>query len=232
MRALYHYCDQLWQKTEKILSVFLMIFMTLITFIYTMVNNIYVFFYYLADNLGFAKDFWFKCGDLVLDLSNNMGWSLALTKASFAWLIFFMMSYGVRVGGHIGIDLIIKLFPSFTQKVLALIALSACLLYAGIMLYASLSWIWGFYKLQIEAEDLHQLHILKWHIAIIVPLGFLLIIFRYLEIAYRVLNNQQLGLGLADETKDALLLSSKDDILVDKINDKITNNLNASGGAK
>ncbi len=213
MRALYHYCDRLWQKTEKVLSIFLMIFMTLISFIYTMVNNIYAFFYYLADNLGFAQEFWLKCGDFILDLSNNMSWSLALTKASFAWLIFFMMSYGVRIGGHIGIDLVIKLFPNKIQKIMAFIGLSACLLYASIMLYASLGWIWSFYRLETGAEDLHQLHILKWHIAIIVPLGFLLIIFRYLEIGYRIFNNQQLGLGLVDEAKEALLLKAQDDIL-------------------
>ena len=35
-------------------------------------------------------------------------WALELTGVMFAWLIFVGMSYGVRVGAHIGIDALVK----------------------------------------------------------------------------------------------------------------------------
>jgi C4-dicarboxylate transporter DctQ subunit len=33
-------------------------------------------------------------------------WALELTTYLFAWLVLFGMSYGVRVGAHIGIDVV------------------------------------------------------------------------------------------------------------------------------
>ncbi len=35
-------------------------------------------------------------------------WALELTGVMFAWLIFVGMSYGVRVGAHIGVDALVK----------------------------------------------------------------------------------------------------------------------------
>ena len=38
-------------------------------------------------------------------------WALELNGVLFAWLIFVGMSYGVRVGAHIGIDALVKAVP-------------------------------------------------------------------------------------------------------------------------
>ena len=35
-------------------------------------------------------------------------WALEVTTVLFAWLIFIGMSYGVRVGAHIGVDALVK----------------------------------------------------------------------------------------------------------------------------
>ena len=35
-------------------------------------------------------------------------WALELVTFLFAWLIFLGMSYGVRVGAHIGVDALVK----------------------------------------------------------------------------------------------------------------------------
>ncbi len=207
---LYHFGDRWWQKIEIFMSVFIMTAMTLITFIYTFANNLYAFFYYLAEKFPSAESFFNPIGDVVLDFTFQLTWTLSFTKAAFAWLIFFMMSYGVRVGGHIGVDALVKLFSDKIQRLLAYIGLGACFLYAGLFLLASSQWVKSLYMLGTPAEDLHQLHILQWHIAIIVPIGFLLVIFRYLEIGYRLYTHQQLGLGLADEAKDVMNLKVED----------------------
>ena len=120
--------------------------------------------------------------------------------------MFFRMSYGVRVGSHIGVDALVKLFKTPVQRLISFIGLSACLLYAGLFLYGSLSGVFLAYKLGTAATDLEQMHILAWHISVIVPIGFILVIIRYLEIGYRLITHQQVGLGLADEATDALKL--------------------------
>ena len=205
----YQKLDRGWQQIEKFVTVLILSAMTFVTFIYTMLNNLYTPFYSLADLVAGdepskLEDFFLDMGDSMMDLATSMNWSNRFTAACFAWLIFFCMSYGVRIGGHIGVDALVKLFHKPIKRFLAYIGLGACLLYGGIMLFASLDWVLNFYKLGTLAEDLDRFGIRRWHITMIVPVGFLLLILRYLEIGYKIITHQQDGLGLADEAKDAL----------------------------
>lgn len=208
---IYRFMDQLWQKTEVFMMVFILTAMTLVTFIYTMLNNLYMPFYKLADWVageGESKfeDFLLNAGDYMMDLASSFSWSNEFTKACFAWLIFFCMSYGVRIGGHIGVDALVKMFNTTTQRILAYIGLGACIAYGGIMLYASIDWVMNFYNLGTMAEGLDRFGIMRWQLTIIVPIGFFLLLWRYLEIGYRIVTHQQNSLGLADEAADALAL--------------------------
>lgn len=205
----YQKLDKAWQKVEIFMTVFILSAMTFVTFIYTMLNNLYSPFYYFADLVAGdepskLEDFLLDAGDTLMDLASSMNWSNRFTAACFAWLIFFCMSYGVRIGGHIGVDALVKLFHKPIQRTLAYIGLGACLLYGGIMLYASLDWVMSFYKLGTLAEDLDRFGIRRWQITMIVPIGFFLLILRYLEIGYKIMTHQQDNLGLADEAKDVL----------------------------
>lgn len=208
---IYQLMDKLWQKTEIFMMVFILTAMTLVTFIYTMLNNLYMPFYKLADWVAGEEEsklenFLLDAGDYMMDLASSFSWSNEFTKASFAWLIFFCMSYGVRIGGHIGVDALVKVFNTTTQRILAYLGLGACLAYGAIMLYASIDWVMNFYNLGTMAEGLDRFGIMRWQLTIIVPIGFFLLIWRYLEIGYRVVTHQQNSLGLADEAADALAL--------------------------
>ncbi len=202
----YRKMDLLWQKTEKFLIVFILSAMTLVTFFYTMFNNLYVPFYglggWFVDTA--AGDFFDAIGDFIMDTATFFNWANEFTAICFAWLIFFCMSYGVRVGGHLGVDALIKLFDTRTRRILAFIGLSACLLYGGIMFEASLEWVYTFYKYGTLTNGLDRFGVARWHVTIIVPIGFLLFIIRYLEIGYRLITGQQDDLGLADEARDAV----------------------------
>lgn len=207
----YRFMDKLWQKTEIFMMVFILTAMTLVTFIYTMLNNLYMPFYKLADWVAGEEEsklenFLLDAGDYMMDLASSFSWSNEFTKACFAWLIFFCMSYGVRVGGHIGVDALVKVFNTTTQRILAYIGLGACLAYGAIMLVASFDWVMNFYNLGTMAEGLDRFGIMRWQLTIIVPIGFFLLIWRYLEIGYRIVTHQQNSLGLADEAADALAL--------------------------
>lgn len=209
MLGIYNFMDKLWQKTEIFMMVFILTAMTLITFIYTMLNNLYMPFYKMADWLAGDEEskletFFLDAGDYMMDLASSFSWSNEFTKACFAWLIFFCMSYGVRIGGHIGVDALVKVFTTKTQRVLAYIGLTACIAYGAIMLIASLDWVMNFYKLGTYAEGLDRFGVMRWQLTIIVPIGFFLLMWRYLEIGYRIITHQQDGLGLADEASDVL----------------------------
>lgn len=202
----YRKMDRIWQKTEKFLIIFVLSAMTIVTFFYTMVNNLYVPFYglggWFVDTA--AGDFFDAIGDFIMDTAAAFNWANEFTAVCFAWLIFFCMSYGVRIGGHIGVDALINLFESRTKRIFAFIGLSACLLYGIIMFHASLEWVYTFYKYGTLTNGLDRFGVARWHVTIIVPIGFLLFIIRYLEIGYRLITGQQDSLGLADEAKDAI----------------------------
>lgn len=202
---------RIWEHFEEGFIVFLLAAMTLVTFVYVILNNFYSLFYWLADQWPAASSPLFAIGDGIMGMAQAMTWSTALTKALFGWLIFFGLAYGVRTAGHIGVDALVKLARRSVQKYIGILACLCCLAYAGVLCIASLEWIATLMNAGIGAEDLGHFGIMQWHIGLIVPLGFALIFIRFAEILVRILRNRQTGLGLADEAADALKLAEHED---------------------
>lgn len=195
--------QRIWERFEEGLIAFLLVAMTLITFLYVILNNLYTVFYSMGDYFN-GNEALLAIGDGILDMAQSMTWSVALTKALFAWLIFFGLAYGVRIGGHIGVDALVKLASKPVQRIVGLIACLACMGYAGLIAVASFDWVHTLFNAGIGAEDLGHYGIMQWHITMIVPFGYAMVFIRFLEILVRILRNQQTGLGLADEAADAL----------------------------
>ena len=202
---------RIWEHFEEGFIVFLLAAMTLVTFVYVVLNNLYTLFYRLAESWESARESLFAIGDGVMGMAQAMTWSTSLTKALFGWLIFFGLSYGVRTAGHIGVDALVKLASKPVQRFIGIIACLFCLTYAGLLSIASFGWIQTLMVAQIGAEDLGQYGIMQWHIGLIVPVGFALVFIRFAEILVRILQNRQTGLGLADEAADAMKLTEHED---------------------
>lgn len=198
---------RVWDHFEEGFIAFLLAAMTLVTFVYVILNNLYTLFYNLADRWEGASESLFAIGDSIMGMAQAMTWSTSLTKALFAWLIFFGLSYGVRTAGHIGVDALVKLTSRKVQRIIGVIACLCCLAYAGLLGVASFEWVQTLFTAAIGAEDLGHYGVMQWHIALIVPLGFAMVFIRYGEILVRLLQNRQTGLGLADEAADALKLT-------------------------
>jgi C4-dicarboxylate transporter DctQ subunit len=199
-----------WDHFEEGFIAFLLAAMTLVTFVYVILNNLYTAFYSLGDRFSSVENLFFAMGDFTIGLAQSMTWSTALTKALFAWLIFFGLAYGVRTAGHIGIDALVKLAPRHVQRYIGILACLFCLGYAGLMASASFSWISALFSADIGAEDLGHFGVKQWHIGMIVPVGFTLVFIRFFEIFVRLLRNEQTGLGLADEAAEAVKLGAEE----------------------
>ncbi len=200
-----------WDHFEEGFIAFLLGSMTLVTFVYVILNNLYTLFYNLADRWPAASDTLFSIGDTILAGAQAMTWSNALTKALFAWLIFFGLSYGVRTAGHIGVDALVKLASKPVQRIIGVIACLCCLVYAGLLSVASFGWIQTLFTAAIGAEDLGHYGVMQWHIGLIVPVGFALVFIRFAEVLVRILRGQQTGLGLADEAAEAVKLTEHEE---------------------
>lgn len=202
---------RVWDHFEEGFIAFLLAAMTLVTFVYVILNNLYTLFYNLADRWEGGSEMLFAIGDSILGMAQAMTWSIALTKALFAWLIFFGLAYGVRTAGHIGVDALVKLANKPVQRVIGLIACLCCLGYAGLISVASFDWMRTLFTAGIGAEDLGHYGIMQWHITLIVPFGYAMVFIRFLEVFIRILRNQQTGLGLADEAAEAMKLTEHEE---------------------
>jgi len=164
---------------EEVLVGFLMAAMTLVTFMQVVAR--YVF------NYSFV-------------------WALELTGVMFAWLIFVGMSYGVRVGAHIGIDAVVKSVGPGAARAMAGVATALCLLYAAIVTVGGLQYTYKMYQVGILMQDLP---IQQWIPRAVLPIGFGLLAFRFAEVLYRIVGGQEAHL-LGDEAQDALKLKQTD----------------------
>ena len=68
-------------------------------------------------------------------------WALELTTVFFAIMIFVGISYGVRVGAHIGVDALVKLMPPGPRRATSIVVVLLCLVYAGMVIYGSLIYV-------------------------------------------------------------------------------------------
>ena len=201
--------QRLWNRLEEAAVAFLLAGMTLVTFSYVVFNNLYGVFYALGDSLPFANDAMFAIGDGILYVAQEMTWSVALTKAMFGWLIFVGLAWGVRIGAHIGVDLLVRQLKPALQKSVAIVALLICLGYCALMAYSSEQWVATLFRVGTGAEDLDRFGVQQWHIVMIVPIGFALMFLRFAQVLVNVIQGKQIGFGGHSELDDAIKLAEE-----------------------
>jgi C4-dicarboxylate transporter DctQ subunit len=133
--------------------------------------------------------------------STGFGWALELTTYLFAWLVLFGISHGIKVGSHIGIDILVRQFPHHLRRIIGLIAVLSCCTYCIILLVGATGYVYKLYELGIEAQDLP---IPRWIPFIMLPIGLALALLRLSHVAWQTVTGQQEGLRLADEAREAL----------------------------
>jgi C4-dicarboxylate transporter, DctQ subunit len=140
---------------------------------------------------------------VVLRYGFNSGfiWQLEAENYLFSWLVMIGISYGVRVHAHIGVDAAVRLFSPKVRRVVGIFVLVLALLYAGLMTYGSFDYLHKMYIINVEAEDIP---VPTWILSICLPLGFVLLLIRLLEMGWRIVTGQSEGYELADEAREAV----------------------------
>ena len=134
-------------------------------------------------------------------------WALELVTYLFAALIFIGMAYGVRVGAHIGIDVLVKSLGPRGARIAGACAAALCVVYAVIVLIGSVQYVEKMRSIGIEAQDLP---IEQWIPRLVLPLGFTLLGLRFAQLFYRIVTGREKGFILADEAADALKMNVSD----------------------
>ena len=128
-------------------------------------------------------------------------WALELVTYLFGFLIFIGMSYGVRVGSHIGVDALVKALKPKAARIVGGTAALLCLVYALIIFYGSWQYVAKMYEIGILAEDLP---IPQWVPRLSLLVGFGLLVVRFAEAFFRIATGRETRMQVADEAVDAL----------------------------
>ncbi len=153
--------------------------------------------------------------------NGNILWALELTVFLFAWLVLMGMSYGVKTRFHIGVDVVTNYLPPPFKKYCALLAVFCCLVFSVILLVSAWQYWYPFIgKLAfLETQDIpmpawldflsHWLNegesyekIPRFIPYLALPLGALLLLIRFIEQLFLILNNQTTSLIVSHEMEE------------------------------
>jgi len=135
-------------------------------------------------------------------------WALELVMFLFAGLIFIGISYGIRVGSHIGVDALVRTLSEGTARVVAIVATLLCLVYTVIVFIGAYVYVMKMYDIGILAQDMP---VPQWVPRVVLPLGYALAFVRFGQVLYRLLTGQQASL-LGDEVEDAMKLEAHEEL--------------------
>lgn len=137
--------------------------------------------------------------------NSNILWALEITVFLFAWLVLMGASYGVKKHIHIGVDVVINAVSPSTRRILALIAVAACLAFSILLLIGSWNYWYPFAteRVWLETDDIPMPEMLRFiegwlnegekyeklprfipYIAL--PLGMALVTLRFFQLAWKV----------------------------------------------
>jgi C4-dicarboxylate transporter DctQ subunit len=140
--------------------------------------------------------------------NTGFSWTLELTTVCFAFMIFAGISYGVRVGSHIGVDALVKLLPAGPRRAASVLVVLLSLVYVGFVLAGSTEYVSKMMDIGVELEDLP---VERWKVLIVMPIGYALVAFRFLQILWNLITGKTESLHLADEAADAMKLKAHEE---------------------
>jgi C4-dicarboxylate transporter DctQ subunit len=169
----------------------------------------------------------------------NTGWGGALefTRVLFAWMILFGMSYGIKIGSHLGVDVFIRLLPPPLFKAVALFGALCAVIYAVTLISSTWLTVFGadtkggavhywskMYQIGIGLDDLRypvwmqesfglQERVQRWIAYLILPVGLSLFGFRSLQAMIMIWRGDREMIIASHEAEE--LVAENKDILKD-----------------
>ncbi len=141
--------------------------------------------------------------------NGNILWALEATLFLFAWMVLMGASYAVKKHIHIGVDVVINAVSPNTRKIMALLAITACLVYSILLLVGAWNYWYPFItdRAWLETEDIPIPEFLSFMSVwfnegdayeklprfipyLALPLGMALLTLRFFQLAWHILNGK------------------------------------------
>jgi C4-dicarboxylate transporter DctQ subunit len=134
----------------------------------------------------------------------GVSWGQEATLLLSAWFVLFGVSYGLKVGAHIGVDAFVQLFSPVGQRVLTGIAILLSLVYCGLFVFGAWIYLSKMHMIGIELEDIP---VQTWIADSILLVGFVFLSIRLLELLWRVIRGTATGFHQVDEAQEGIQLA-------------------------
>lgn len=155
--------------------------------------------------------------------NDNILWALEATLFMFAWLVLLGATYGVKKNLHLGVDMVTSALPPAARRVVAIVAVAACLALSLLLLKGAWDYWWPFAGTRAfyEVDSVPMPGFLQFFAGwlnegeayekmprfipyAILPIAAVLLTWRYLQVALRVVRGEQASLIAAHEAEEAL----------------------------
>nr|WP_297457793.1 TRAP transporter small permease [uncultured Halomonas sp.] len=146
-------------------------------------------------------------------LNAGISWAQEGSLYLSGWFVLFGVSWGIKHGAHIGVDVVVKKLPQRGRRIAMLIALAVCLTYCVLLLVGSYEYLKLTRMIGIELNDIP---IPKWQATLILPIGLALLVLRFVELGWRVVKGEADSFGYSDEAEDSMHLSQHEGDTPDK----------------
>jgi len=142
--------------------------------------------------------------------------------------VLFGISYGLKVGAHIGVDALVNQFPPRPRRIVSGLAVILSLLYCGLFLYGSWIYLQKIYSIGISVEDMQLFgwlaglfsesaaEVVKldledpliplWFAQSILLVGMILFSIRLLDLLRKIITGQSAGFHHVDEAEESMHL--------------------------
>lgn len=140
-------------------------------------------------------------------LHQGIAWAQELTLLLSGWLVLFGVSYGIKVGSHIGVDALVKILPAKVRRMVSVVAVVLCLAYCGLFLVGGWVYIAKLMRVNVYLEDIP---IPKWMASSVILLGMGLLALRLLGLLVALVRGEAEGFRLLDEAKESIYLAHEE----------------------
>ncbi len=153
--------------------------------------------------------------------NDNILWALETTVYLFAWLVLIGTSYCVKVGAHLGVDVLLNIVSKPVRRTLSLLAIIACVAFAALLLKGSWDYWWLFANKRsfLEVNDVPMPGFLQFFSVWLnegeayekmprfipyfaLPLGMALLLFRSLQAGWELMKGERDMLIASHEAED------------------------------
>ena len=118
----------------------------------------------------------------------GLTWVLETVQYLFAWVVLIGAAHGVKVGIHLGIDILVEKLSPALRKSSVMLAVLCCVVFVVIVDYQSMVYIVKIYQWGDRTQDLQ---IPQWIPYLAIPVGLTLMLYHFFNIGWQVMTNQR-----------------------------------------